>query len=171
MRFALDLVEGAEVKLIKGIWNYGAEAVVIALVALMVTTVFGQVFFRYVLHDSPSWTEELARYVFVWITFLGSFVAFKRGGHVIVDTLLVALPPVAQRFLKVVVQLAIAALLVVLVREGWNMMLVTSNTKATMLQVPMSWVYSAVPVSAALMLLQQAIWLIGWARRHVVMGA
>lgn len=157
-------------KLIKGIWDYGAEAVVVMLVALMAVTVFGQVFFRYVLHDSPSWTEELARYVFIWISFLGSFVAFKRGAHVIVDAVLVALPRSAQGFLKVVVQLAIAAFLVVLVQEGWNMMLVTSNTKATMLQVPMSWVYSAVPVSAALMLLQQAIWLVDWARRHVVMG-
>ncbi|MCL4369910.1 MAG: TRAP transporter small permease [Chloroflexi bacterium] len=155
-------------RLIKGIWDHGAETVVVLLVVVMVVTVFGQVFCRYVLHDSPSWTEELARYDFIWISFLGSFVAFKRRAHVIVDTLLVALPPNVQRILTIAVQLAVAVFLVVLVQEGWKMILVTSNTKATMLQVPMSYVYAAVPVSAALMLVQQAIWLGDWVRRHLV---
>ena len=134
------------------IWRYAVETVVVTLVALMVGTLAIQVFWRFVVRDPPSWTEEFARYAFVWITFLGAAVAYRRGTHIVVDTVLHLLPARVRVALVWVVDALVIVALVVLVVQGLAIVEATSNVRATMLQVPMSTIYAAVPVSAALML-------------------
>lgn len=58
--------------------------------------VFTQFFTRYVLNDSLSWTEEAARYLLVVLTFVGSAAAVRRGSHIRVEALEMALPPRAR---------------------------------------------------------------------------
>ena len=54
--------------------------------------VFLQFFTRYVLNNSLSWTEEIARYLLMWITFIGAAVAMRRGTHIAVEVALLFLP-------------------------------------------------------------------------------
>ena len=69
----------------------GKVIAVIAL-AIMVTLILGQVFFRYVLSDAPNWTEEGARFGMLWMTGLMAPLAFRMGGFVSIDMLERALP-------------------------------------------------------------------------------
>lgn len=147
-------------RLLRLIWNYAAETVVVILMALMVITLAVQVLFRYVLDNPLSWSEELARYAFVWITFLGAAVAYRHRGHIVVDMMLHLIPVQMRAALAWVVEILVAVTLVVLVRDGLRMVETTSNVRATMLQIPMSYIYAAIPVSAALMLVYQVEWVV-----------
>lgn len=146
---------GYPLKTARLLWRYGTETAVAMLMAVMVGTVILQVYCRFVLGNPLSWSEELARYAFVWITFLGAAVAYRHGAHIIVETLVVLLPRRAQVALAWLVDALMVAALLVLLVQGLGIVEVNSNVEATMLEIPMSWVYGAVPVSAAIMLAYQ----------------
>ena len=76
---------------------------VIALaLAVMVLLVFGNVVLRYAFNSGISVSEELSRWLFVWITFLGAIVAVKEHGHLGTDILLTKLPPIGKRVCLVI---------------------------------------------------------------------
>ena len=62
------------------IWNKVEENLIVLIMAVMATIVFAQIVFR-TLKMSLSWSEELARYLTIWISFVGSSYAFRRGSH------------------------------------------------------------------------------------------
>jgi TRAP-type C4-dicarboxylate transport system permease small subunit len=70
--------------------------------AVMVVLVFGNVVLRYGFNSGISVSEELSRWLFVWITFLGAIVAVKEQGHLGTDILLNRLPPIGQRICLVI---------------------------------------------------------------------
>jgi TRAP-type C4-dicarboxylate transport system permease small subunit len=72
------------------------------LLAIMVVLVFGNVVLRYAFNSGITVSEEMSRWLFVWMTFLGAISALKDYGHLGTDMLLVKLPPKAQRALLVI---------------------------------------------------------------------
>jgi TRAP-type C4-dicarboxylate transport system permease small subunit len=64
------------------------EGLLVALLAVMVVMVFGNVVLRYVFNSGITVSEELSRWAFVWMTFLGAIVAVKEGGHLGTDMLI-----------------------------------------------------------------------------------
>ncbi len=72
--------------------NSLAEYAVCALLAVMVVVVFLQVIFRFVIRSSLPWSEELARYLMVWIVFLGASIGVKRKSHIGVEAVVALLP-------------------------------------------------------------------------------
>lgn len=147
---------GYPFKAVRLVWRWGTETAVALLTAVMVGTIILQVFCRFVLGNPLSWSEELARYAFVWITFLGAAVAYRHGAHIVVETVVVLLPRKVQTVLAWLVDALLVVALLVLLVQGINIVEVNSNVEATMLEIPMSWVYGSVPVSAAIMLAYQA---------------
>jgi TRAP-type C4-dicarboxylate transport system permease small subunit len=142
----------APMKALRLVWRYGVESVVALLMGVVVGTVILQVFCRFVLGNPLSWSEELARYAFVWVTFLGAAVAYRHGAHIIVETVVVQLPRPLQVALAWLVDALMTVALLVLLVQGLGIVKTSSNVEATMLGIPMSWVYGAVPVGAAVML-------------------
>ena len=92
---------------------------VIAL-AIMVTLILGQIFFRYALNDAPNWTEEAARFGMIWMTGLMAPVAYRLGGFVAIDMLEQALGRTAAAILNLVLLGITLWLLVVLWERGLN---------------------------------------------------
>ena len=70
--------------------------------AVMVVMVFGNVVLRYAFNSGIAISEEVSRWLFVWITFLGAIVAVKEHGHLGTDLVLTKLPPIAQRVCLVI---------------------------------------------------------------------
>lgn len=118
------------------------------LLAAMVADVTIQVFFRYVIQDPPTWTEELARFLFTWQIFLAAGLAFGRGSHIVVDALLLVLPGGGRRLLSVISNVIVLGFLSVLVWQGINMVWLTSNTTSTAMNLNMGVVYAALPIGA-----------------------
>ena len=97
----------------------GKVIAVIAL-AIMVSLILGQVFFRYILSDAPNWTEEGARFGMLWMTGLMAPLAFRMGGFVSIDMLERALPRVVSGILTLILLCIALWVLVIAWERGLN---------------------------------------------------
>ena len=68
------------------------EFLIVVLMVAMVVMVFGNVVLRYGFNSGINISDEMARYCFVWLTYIGAMVAMREGGHLGVDTLVKRLP-------------------------------------------------------------------------------
>ena len=104
--------------------------------------VFYQFFTRYVMNDSASWTEEVARYLLIATVFTGAVIGVIRNNHIHVDFLYRYLPGRAGRVLATAVDVVRVAFFVAAVVLTLMMMLrLGSNSRMTMVDLPMNWVY------------------------------
>ena len=132
--------------------NRVAEIVVIIAFATLIGIVAAAVFFRYVLNDSIVWAEEMARYLFVWITFVGGGLGVGRNIHVGVDSLVKILPAQLKQLVQICAELMIVVFVVALIYVGAQFAWFGMNAGALLLPIPMGVVYLAVPVGGAVML-------------------
>ena len=89
-------------------------AVLIMLVVAMTVVVFLQVFYRYVLTQPLYWSEELARYLFVWLSILGATLGLQRGGHFGLDILCRRLPEKGRRYTQWLIHLLMGVVIFVI---------------------------------------------------------
>jgi TRAP-type C4-dicarboxylate transport system permease small subunit len=130
------------------------NGVVVVVFAAIVLVVFSQVVSRFVFNAPFSWSEELARYLQVWLILLTSAAVLRKGLHLAVDYAIHALPPPAKRFLRIVNLGFIVFFLVVVMVSGGMLIAATVSQKTPALQLPMWLVYLALPVGGFLMLLE-----------------
>jgi len=129
------------------------ERVLILLSMLIAAVVFLQVVFRYVLQQPLYWSEELPRYLLIWMSFLAAALAQKNEAHINITLAVTPLPTVVQRGIRLLANLVILGFLGVLVYSGSLVTRITAAHRSTALQIPMAVVYAALPVGAALMML------------------
>ena len=95
--------------------------VLIALfLAIMVVLVFGNVVLRYAFNSGITVSEELSRWLFVWLTFLGAIVALRQHGHLGVDMLVRRLPKAAKRACLILTQLLMLYATWLLLQGSWQ---------------------------------------------------
>lgn len=135
----------------------------IALLAAMVVIVFANVVMRYLLSTSVIWSEEVARHLMIWLTFVGSGLALRTGAQLGIDTLQDALPPRAARALRIALVLGMLVLFVLLAWYGVDYAWRTRFQTSAALGVSMMYVYIGMPVGCVLM----AIHLLLIVRRYV----
>jgi len=123
----------------------------------LLLTLFLQVFTRYVLNDPFAWTEEVARYVYVYIVFLGSSAAIADRTHVGIDFVVKALPRRAQWAIAFVVNLLILFVLANLIYWGYRSAIRQLQNPLSVLNVPYTWVYAIVPITAVLMTIRTVV--------------
>ena len=126
----------------------------IGLMAVLAIVVFVAVITRYFLNFPLAWSEEVSRYSFIWVTFLGAVICLREGAHISVDLLVQRLSPARQRQVDIAGRVLTAVLLGVVLYSGIQVTQVTHAQASPALGLPMSGVYVAVPVGAALMLLE-----------------
>ena len=136
------------------------------LVVLVVTTSL-QVFTRYVLNAPLSWTEELARILLIWITFIGAAVIAKRSGHISIDFVTNLLLSRARRWVLVAAHAASVAILLLLGVKGIALLRITGISASPALEIPWTHVYAAFPVGMFLMAARYAGALVRLLRRPV----
>jgi TRAP-type C4-dicarboxylate transport system permease small subunit len=142
------------------------DAALVGLVFwLLALVVFVQFFTRYVLNDSIGWTEEIARYLLVCVTFAGAAVAVRRNTHISVEFFYRYLPRTAARALATLVDLLRVALFAAMT---WLCVALAGNTRQMMtsVELPKSYLYGFVACCFALMTLYAA--LVAW--RHAREG-
>lgn len=122
------------------------------LMLAMVGIIFGQVIARYAFSNSLTWSEELGRYLFVWMTFLGTALAVRNRSHVALDVLIGKLPPYLQKSVIAFGYLTMMALAGVMIYAAVNMMTMGSRQVSAALQIPMRWVYMVLPVSGVMII-------------------
>ncbi len=123
--------------------------------ALLVLDVLWQVFTRFILRDPSSFTEELARYLMIWVGLLGASYAAGKKMHLAVDLLPTKLTGKRKHYLQIIIEgLTIAFALSVLVVGGIRLVWVTfflGQISAAM-QIPLGVIYLVVPISGLLII-------------------
>ncbi|WP_431026813.1 TRAP transporter small permease [Lysinibacillus sp. LZ02] len=121
------------------------------LLFIMVILVFIQIVSRVIMSSSFPWTEEVARFMMIWITFLGASVAFQYGAHIGVEALVDRLPAIVRKFFVIVVMLICLSFFVLLIVYGYELASGAFVKTSPALQIPMGYIYYIIPVSGVLM--------------------
>ena len=128
------------------------EALVMLVMAVLVLDVLWQVFTRLVLKDPSTVTEELATFMLIWVSLLGSAVALNRGAHLGIDYFVGKLPARARVFTEAIAFFCIATFsFFVMVIGGIDLVasMLELGQESPALQIRMGYVYLAVPISGA----------------------
>jgi len=133
------------------------EWAVSILIGFMMVWVFFQVITRYVFSYTPSFGEELARYLFVWVVFLSLPVVAKKGGHMAIEMVTVRLKGMPLKAVRILADIFTIAFLLIMVYQGVNMVMRASFQTSPALQISMSWVYCVIPFGCFIMLLNVLI--------------
>lgn len=141
-------------KRIVGLIRAATEYVMIVAIAVMFAAVVLQVVSRYVAKMPFPWVEELARYLMIWVGFLGCGIAARRGAHVSITFLADRFPPRVARYVSLLVNLCIVIFLGCLIKYGIDIMSFTRLQRAATMPITMSWAYASIPVGSALLLIE-----------------
>ena len=128
--------------------------VIFALSGGMFVVVLAQVVFRYILAHPLPWSEELARYLMVWVACLAASEAYARGNHVGVTLIVNAVRPSQRKIMILIIHLAVCVLMGVVVYQGLILSYMQASQRSPALEVPMTWPYLAVPVGGVLIFIQ-----------------
>jgi TRAP-type C4-dicarboxylate transport system permease small subunit len=119
------------------------------LLGILTLIMFLQVLFRYVFNNSLTWSEELAKFIFIWITFLGAAICLRDGIHLKVDFLTDRLRGKQKSYLKFFDTLIVTLFNGVISVIGFLWVINVSGTLSPAIGLPLNIVfYAALPVSA-----------------------
>lgn len=141
--------------------NKFAEAVIALLFTAIVVVGTLQVFNRYVLNVSLSWSEEFQKFAFIWLVFIAIPVAYNRSAHLRVETFFDLMPQRLRFVLRWVFDLLWAGFGVSLVIFTWRLMQVTKYQSSPGLGISMSIVYAGMVVGGVYLVLCVAASMVG----------
>lgn len=127
--------------------------------------VFLQFFTRYVLNDSVAWTEEIARYLLMWVTFVGAAVAMRRRVHIAVEVFLNFLPAGPARIVNALIDAITLGFVGLLCWYSVTIYERMKIQKMTVIDWPMSYVYAGVGLGCFLLLYRTVQMVFANARR------
>ncbi len=129
-------------------------AISVTAMIVMLAIIFMQVITRYIFGFSFEWSEELARFLFVWVVFLGSALIMGEDGHLAVELLPRILNGTKPGFLlSLFINACGYVFILLLIIQGWKMTETMTFQTSPGLGLPMSYVYAIMPVSGVLMLM------------------
>ena len=114
-----------------------------AIFGATILIVAAQVIFRYVFNNSLTWVEELARYLFIWMIFLGAALALRDETHIRIDLLINRLPVRISSILKAVNLILTIVFIELAIVLGFILVGRTANTQSPALSLPVNYVYYA----------------------------
>ena len=124
---------------------------------VLIIACVAQVFFRFVLNHSLSWTEELARFMFIWMHLLGASLLIQGRGHATVTVILDLLHGTVRKIVDVLIELVIFFDGTVMLYAGTVLSWSSRTNKSTALSVPMWMINSSVAVGGLLLMIQALV--------------
>lgn len=148
---------------LKSVVDKALSVILVTLMALLVIDVLWQVFSRYVLNNPSSFTEELARFLLIWVGLLGASYAAGKKMHLAVDILPTKLEGRRRRYLVIFILAAtILFVLTVMVFGGIRLVTITLylGQTAAALQMPLGYVYLILPISGLLIAFYASLFIV-----------
>jgi len=134
--------------------NKTEEIVLVAMFALMVAIIFIQVIMRYVFQNSLYWSEELGKFLFIWISWLGISIGEKRGEHIKITILTDKCSVKWQHILNIISEIIVIAICAVTVYYGVMLVITQAGTNYAGIKISVAWGYLSVVVGCGLMILR-----------------
>jgi TRAP-type C4-dicarboxylate transport system permease small subunit len=141
-----------------------ANWVLVLFVSVMCIIMMTQIVSRYLFNTPLTWPEEMARYLFIWVVFLGAASAFRARAHLGMDFATSKLTPAVQHKLSRLVEVLILGFFIFILYITPEAVSVTRFQKSPVLHLQMHWIYLAFPVASVLMILDLFVrWFCPWA--------
>lgn len=118
--------------------------------------VFLQFFTRYVLNDSLAWTEEIARYLLICVTFVGGAMASRRQSHIVVEFFYLYFGGGSAFVLSTLVDIVVVVFYAYAAWLGWQVTVIMETQRMVVIDWPMSYVFGAATVGLAALCLRSA---------------
>lgn len=128
--------------------------ILVVLVTVLVVVVFANVISRYFLDFALAWAEEIARFIFIWLTFLGAILALAHNEHMRFNLLVKSLPDKLGKIALVLANAVIIFLLGLVIKGGITIVIQNYDWLTPALQISYGLVYTIVPISGVIMFLQ-----------------
>ena len=131
------------------------EIFLVLLIVPLVSIVFSQVLFRYLFRAPPFWTEEAARYLFIWASYIGAAYAFKKKEHITLTVVEQYLPVRFRPIYKQLINIVVLFMLGIFIYYGLKSCMNVYGVLSPALGINMVFVNAALPTSASIMLAYQ----------------
>jgi len=144
-------------KILRWLDNYLELTVSVFLISLMAILIFLQVIMRYVMHNSLSWSEELARYAFVWLIYIAISYGSKLMKHIKIDAGLSIFPKKSRPYIVILgdVLFLFFALYIVYTGSKYTMMQIRLHKTSAALGIPMEYITFAPVAGFVLVMIRQ----------------
>jgi len=140
-------------------------AIGLALAGIFALNLY-QVGGRYLFGIGAVWIPDVTRFLFVWMTFLGTALMHQRRKHLVIDFVLLKLSPRWRWAADGLIGFGVLGLSLVLLVVGWRIMQIRMDISYTGWEVPTGYAYLAVPIAAGLIALSSLDTLWSWVRRR-----
>jgi len=127
------------------------EITIMFALIIMVVLIFTNVVMRYGFGSGLAFSDEISRYCFVWLVFLGAIVALRQHAHLGMDSLVSRLPPLGKKICFALSHLLMLYGCVVFFLGSWTHTLIGQANKSAVTGIPLSWVTAAGVFSSAAM--------------------
>ena len=141
------------------------------LTIALVATVSVGVFWRYALRESLYWSTEASNFLFVWMVFLGAVVAWREKKHIAFTAILELVAKGGRKAPEVLVHAVVLGFALFLVVTGATVVSQTMGSPSEALKMPQGYLYSVLPVSAALIAIDTLASIAAIVRRRTPAGA
>jgi TRAP-type C4-dicarboxylate transport system permease small subunit len=119
------------------------DALIVVFLAIMVVLVFGNVVLRYAFNSGSTVSEEVSRWLFVWVTFMGAIVALRHRAHLGTDVLVSRLGPLGKKACLVVAHVGMLYVSGLIGLGSWRQVLINADVSAPVTGWPVALVYAA----------------------------
>jgi len=130
--------------------NRLTEVLIVFLLVVLSILMVVAVFYRYVLNDSIYWSNEVSRILLVFISFLGSSVAYKHKAHIGIDIFIDRLSGKNKKALNFIIELFFLLFWLLVFFESFKLMPIFLMQTTATLEIPYAYFFSAVPISSLL---------------------
>lgn len=127
----------------------GVEWLLIALLGIMVVLVFGNVLLRYVFNSGIVFSEEVSRFVFMWLTLIGALVVMKDNAHLGMSSVVDRLGDTGKRICRFASDALVLACCALLAHGTWKQVVIGLDNRAPVTGVPLGLVYLCLLISSA----------------------
>jgi len=129
----------------KKIDDHFEEVILVFLMSSMSLLIIAQIFMRYVMNSSLTWSEELARYMFVWLTYIGVAYGVKKNSHVCVEAIVAIFPFKIKLLTYLIAQFLFLLFSCLMIYEGMvlSIKILSFGQLSPALGIPMGYVYLA----------------------------
>lgn len=137
--------------------NRFEDILLVAMFVAMVGIIFVQVIMRYVFNNSLAWSEELGKFLFVWLSWVGISIGARRREHIQITMLVDKMPYKSARMMDALVELILIGICGITAYYGMTLVFSQAGTHFAGIKISMSWGYLSVVIGCVLMIIRSAV--------------
>lgn len=145
------------VKKISKILNRTEDIILVVMFAVMVIVIFAQVIMRYVFSNSLSWSEELGKFLFVWLSWFGISIGARRGEHIKITMFTDRLSFVPAQYMNILSELIVLGICAVTAYYGMVLVQTQAHVRFAGIKISMAWGYASVTVGCVMMIVRNIL--------------